>query len=64
MSGKGSESAVGIVSDGAGSAVVSTGSLRPAIAAHVLFNVGGVVAGVIYAVMHLIATGRPPSPPG
>jgi len=41
-----------------------TGSLRPAIAAHVLFNVGGVVAGVIYAVVHLIATGRPPSPPG
>ena len=35
-----------------------TGSLRPAIAAHVMFNVGGVVAGVIYAISYRVATGH------
>jgi membrane protease YdiL (CAAX protease family) len=39
-----------------------TGSLRPAIAAHVLFNVGGFVAGVIYTITYRIATGEMPSP--
>jgi membrane protease YdiL (CAAX protease family) len=38
-----------------------TGSLRPAIAAHVMFNVGGVLAGVIYAIAYRIATGHLPS---
>ena len=38
-----------------------TGSLRPAIAAHVLFNVGGVLAGIIYTIAYRIATGHLPS---
>lgn len=37
-----------------------TGSLRPAIAAHVMFNVGGVVAGVIYTIAYRIVTGHLP----
>jgi membrane protease YdiL (CAAX protease family) len=39
-----------------------TGSLRPAIAAHVMFNVGGFVAGVIYTIAYRVATGHLPSP--
>lgn len=38
-----------------------TGSLRPAIAAHVLFNVGGVLAGVIYAIAYRLTTGHLPA---
>jgi membrane protease YdiL (CAAX protease family) len=38
-----------------------TGSLRPAIAAHVLFNVGGLLAGVVYTVAYRVATGHMPS---
>jgi membrane protease YdiL (CAAX protease family) len=39
-----------------------TGSLRPAIFAHMLFNVGGVLAGVIYTIIYRVATGQmPPS---
>lgn len=37
-----------------------TGSLRPAIFAHVLFNVGGVLAGVIYTIAYRVATGHMP----
>jgi membrane protease YdiL (CAAX protease family) len=37
-----------------------TGSLRPAVFAHVLFNVGGLVAGVIYTIAYRIATGHLP----
>lgn len=37
-----------------------TGSLRPAIFAHVLFNLGGVLAGVIYTIAYHIATGQMP----
>ena len=37
-----------------------TGSLRPAIAAHMLFNVGGVLAGVIYTIAYRVATGHLP----
>ncbi|GMW01652.1 MAG: hypothetical protein AMXMBFR84_27890 [Candidatus Hydrogenedentota bacterium] len=39
-----------------------TGSLRPAIFAHLLFNVGGVLAGVIYTIAYRIATGQLPQP--
>ena len=38
-----------------------TGSLRPAIAAHMMFNVGGFLAGVIYTIAYRIATGHLPS---
>ncbi len=38
-----------------------TGSLRPAIAAHVMFNVGGFLAGVIYTITYRVATGHMPS---
>ena len=38
-----------------------TGSLRPAIAAHVMFNVGGFLAGVIYTIAYRVATGHLPS---
>lgn len=38
-----------------------TGSLRPAVAAHVLFNVGGVLAGVIYVIAYRVATGHLPA---
>lgn len=38
-----------------------TGSLRPAIAAHVMFNVGGFLAGVIYTIAYRVATGHMPS---
>jgi membrane protease YdiL (CAAX protease family) len=39
-----------------------TGSLRPAVFAHVLFNFGGILAGVIYTITYRIATGQmPPS---
>jgi membrane protease YdiL (CAAX protease family) len=39
-----------------------TASLRPAIAAHVMFNVGGLVGGVIYTIAYRILTGhRPPA---
>jgi membrane protease YdiL (CAAX protease family) len=37
-----------------------TGSLRPAIVAHVMFNVGGFLAGVIYTIAYRIATGHMP----
>jgi membrane protease YdiL (CAAX protease family) len=37
-----------------------TASLRPAIAAHVLFNVGGLVGGVIYTIAYRIVTGHLP----
>jgi hypothetical protein len=37
-----------------------TGSLRPAISAHVMFNVGGFLAGVIYAIAYRVATGHLP----
>lgn len=37
-----------------------TGSLRPAIAAHVMFNIGGFLAGVIYTIAYRIATGQVP----
>jgi membrane protease YdiL (CAAX protease family) len=37
-----------------------TASLRPAIAAHVLFNVGGLVGGVIYTIAYRILTGHLP----
>lgn len=38
-----------------------TGSLLPAIAAHVMFNVGGFLAGVIYTIAYRVATGHLPS---
>ena len=38
-----------------------TGSLRPAIAAHVMFNVGAFLAGVIYTIAYRVATGHMPS---
>jgi membrane protease YdiL (CAAX protease family) len=38
-----------------------TGSLRPAIAAHVMFNVGAFLAGVIYAIAYRVVTGQMPS---
>jgi membrane protease YdiL (CAAX protease family) len=38
-----------------------TGSLRPAIAAHVMFNVGGFLGGVIYSIAYRVATGHMPS---
>jgi membrane protease YdiL (CAAX protease family) len=38
-----------------------TGSLRPAIAAHVMFNVGGFLAGVAYTIAYRVATGHMPS---
>ena len=37
-----------------------TGSLRPAIAAHVMFNVGGFLGGVIYSIAYRVATGHIP----
>ena len=37
-----------------------TGSLRPAIAAHVLFNVGGFLGGVFYTIAYRVATGHLP----
>lgn len=40
-----------------------TGSLRPAIAAHMMFNIGGFLAGVIYTITYRIVTGHLPSPP-
>jgi membrane protease YdiL (CAAX protease family) len=38
-----------------------TGSLGPAVAAHVMFNVGGFLGGVAYAVAYRVATGHMPS---
>jgi uncharacterized protein len=38
-----------------------TGSLRPAIAAHVMFNVGGILGGMIYTIGYRLATGHMPS---
>ncbi len=38
-----------------------TGSLHPAIAAHVMFNVGGFLAGVTYTIAYRVATGHLPS---
>jgi uncharacterized protein len=38
-----------------------TSSLRPAIVAHVMFNVGAFLAGVIYAIAYRVATGHMPS---
>jgi membrane protease YdiL (CAAX protease family) len=37
-----------------------TGSLRPALFAHVMFNVGGFLAGVIYTIAYRVATGQLP----
>jgi membrane protease YdiL (CAAX protease family) len=37
-----------------------TGSLRPAIFAHMMFNIGGLVAGVIYTIAYRVATGQLP----
>jgi membrane protease YdiL (CAAX protease family) len=37
-----------------------SGSLIPAILVHVLFNVGGFIAGVIYAIVTIARTGNPP----
>jgi membrane protease YdiL (CAAX protease family) len=37
-----------------------TGSLRPAIAAHMMFNVGGFLGGVIYVIGYRLATGHLP----
>jgi membrane protease YdiL (CAAX protease family) len=39
-----------------------SGSLIPAILVHVLFNIGGFVAGLIYAVIVIARTGQPPAP--
>jgi membrane protease YdiL (CAAX protease family) len=41
----------------------TSGSLYPAIAAHVAFNIGGALGGIVYAIVHRIATGRLPSFP-
>jgi hypothetical protein len=38
----------------------STASLRPAILAHVMFNVGGLLGGVIYTIAYRILTGHLP----
>ena len=38
-----------------------TGSLRPAILAHMMFNVGGFLAGVIYTIAYRVVTGHLPS---
>ena len=37
-----------------------TGSLRPAVAAHVMFNIGGFLAGVVYTIAYRVVTGRFP----
>jgi membrane protease YdiL (CAAX protease family) len=37
-----------------------TGSLRPAVAAHVMFNVGGFLAGVSYTIAYRVVTGHMP----
>ncbi|HZL89537.1 MAG TPA: CPBP family intramembrane glutamic endopeptidase, partial [Pirellulaceae bacterium] len=37
-----------------------TGSLRPAVAAHVMFNIGGFLAGVVYTIAYRVVTGRLP----
>jgi membrane protease YdiL (CAAX protease family) len=37
-----------------------TGSVRPAIFAHMMFNVGAFLAGVIYAIAYRVATGKLP----
>lgn len=37
-----------------------TGSLLPTIAAHVMFNVGGLLAGVIYTIGYRVTTGHMP----
>jgi membrane protease YdiL (CAAX protease family) len=39
-------------------ALAATGSLYPAIAAHVAFNVGGPIGGILYASGYRVATGR------
>ncbi|MFN0130759.1 MAG: lysostaphin resistance A-like protein [Verrucomicrobiales bacterium] len=38
-----------------------TGSLIPALGAHVMFNVGGFLAGFIYVITYRVATGHMPS---
>lgn len=38
-----------------------TGSLIPALAAHVLFNAGGLLGGVLYVIAYRISTGHMPS---
>lgn len=38
-----------------------TGSLYPAIAAHVAFNVGGVLGGMVYVILYRATTGQMPS---
>jgi len=38
-----------------------TGSLFPALAAHVMFNVGGFLGGLVYTIAHRITTGHMPS---
>ena len=40
-----------------------SGSLGPAILVHVLFNVGGFVAGVLFAIATIARTGKPPELP-
>jgi hypothetical protein len=37
-----------------------TGSLRPAIFAHVMFNVGGFLGAVVYTIAFRVPTGRMP----
>ena len=37
-----------------------TDSLRPAILAHVMFNVGGFLGGVVYTIVYRVATGHMP----
>ncbi len=48
---------VGLV---AGHQRARTGSLIPAIAVHMLANIGGVIGGVIYMVVLILSGGRPP----
>jgi len=38
----------------------STGSLVPAIVAHFLANVGGMIGGIIYAIICILTGGSPP----
>ena len=42
----------------------ASGSLFPAVGAHVAFNVGGVAGGVVYTIARAITTGELPDRPG
>jgi hypothetical protein len=47
-----------------GSATQGESISHPPIAAHVAFNVGGVVGGIAYMIANAVVTGKAPTPPG